>query len=643
MTPQSVKEAMKAHHMCVIVPTYNNAATLGTVVEGVLEYCADVIVVNDGSTDNTREILDSYGDRISVVNFDRNRGKGRALRAGFMEALARGMDYAVTIDSDGQHRASDIPAMVAASIENPGALVVGDRNLDSPDKPVRNTFANKFSNFWFRLLTGHRLADTQTGYRVYPLRRLHGLRLMTSRYEAEVGLLVMASWHGVKIVSQPVDVYYPPKEERVTHFRQGRDFTRISFMYGALVTAGFFYGFPVSIWHHISGRRIFSGEFRKFTHHNGKRLACAITLRRLRRMAYCGSVFAATCFFYVFPWAFVKFRLGRPGHAERDRLNDMMHRCCVMFARLYPGACVTVDNPHGEDFSKPAMIVCNHQSHFDAPVIMAACRKVVFITNDWAWHNPLYGSLIHHAGFIPNTDGWEAMLPRIRSAVADGYSVAVFPEGTRSADMRVHRFHQGAFYAARELNLDIVPMTLHGTGHYMPKRDFLVRESEITLKIGQRRAPQTDLLLRKEASAYRTLIQESYSAICRCKETAAFFKAETAMRYAWTGWRNVAECKRLLKAMPLYSAIIDNPGDGVEKVVFLNGGIGVVPLLFAKVNKDVEVISYESDLESYRLASSLAGLPANLSVLHAVWPEDFDVSGADKVFRVLPDGSISEV
>ena len=232
MTPQSVKEAMKAHHMCVIVPTYNNAATLGTVVEGVLEYCADVIVVNDGCTDNTREILDSYGDRITVVTFDRNRGKGRALRAGFIEAMARGMDYAVTIDSDGQHRASDIPTMVAASIENPGALVVGDRNLDSPAKPVR---------------TGHRLVDTQTGYRVYPLRRLHGLRLMTSRYEAEVGLLVMASWHGVKIVSQPVDVYYPPKEERVTHFRQGRDFTRISFMYGALVTAGLFYGFPVSI------------------------------------------------------------------------------------------------------------------------------------------------------------------------------------------------------------------------------------------------------------------------------------------------------------------------------------------------------------------------------------------------------------
>ena len=77
--------------------------------------------------------------------------------------------------------------------------------------------------------------------------------------------------------------------------------------------------------------------------------------------------------------------------------------------------------------------------------------------------------------------------------------------------------------------------------------------------------------------------------------------------------------------------------------MFLNGGIGVVPLLFAKVNKDVEVISYESDLESYRLASSLAGLPANLSVLHAVWPEYFDISGADKVFRVLPDGSISEV
>ena len=634
---------MKAHHMCVIVPTYNNAATLGTVVEGVLEYCADVIVVNDGSTDQTSEILDSFGDRITVVVFDRNKGKGKALRAGFMEAMSRGMDYAVTIDSDGQHRTSDIPAMVAASIENPGAIVVGDRNLDSPDKPVRNTFANKFSNFWFRLLTGRRLSDTQTGYRVYPLRRLRGLGFMTSRYEAEVGLLVIASWHGVKIVSRQVDVYYPPKEERVTHFRQGRDFTRISFMYGALVVTGLIYGLPVSLWHRISGRMIFTREFHRFTCRKGQRLDCAITFRRLRRMAYCGLVFASTCFFYVLPWVFVKFRLGRPGQAERDHLNGMMHRCCVVFARRYPGARVTIENPHGEDFRKPAMIVCNHQSHFDAPVIMAACNKVVFVTNDWAWHNPLYGSLIHYAGFIPNTDGWEAMLPCIRRAVADGYCVAVFPEGTRSMDRRVHRFHQGAFYAARVLNLDIVPMTLHGTGHYMPKRDFLIRESEITLRIGKRCAPQTDMLLRKEASAYRAMVQNLYGEISLRKEKSSYFKAETAMRYAWSGWRNVAECKRLLKAMPRYSAIIDNPGDGVGKVVFLNGGIGVVPFLFAKVNKDVEVISYESDLESYRLASSLAGLPANLSVLHAVWPEDFDISGADKVFRVLPDGSISEV
>ncbi len=199
MTASSVSKAMRSHGICVIIPTYNNAGTLAHVLTDVLEYAPDVIVVNDGSTDNTAEVLCEFRDRADIVSYPRNRGKGYALKTGLSHARQRGFDYALTIDSDGQHRASDIPKMVQAVIEHPGALVVGARDLTKVDINGKSSFANKFSNFWFRVQTSRNLTDTQTGYRVYPLKHLHGLRMLTYRYEAELELLVFAAWNGVRI------------------------------------------------------------------------------------------------------------------------------------------------------------------------------------------------------------------------------------------------------------------------------------------------------------------------------------------------------------------------------------------------------------------------------------------------------------
>jgi glycosyltransferase involved in cell wall biosynthesis len=147
---------------CVIIPTYNNALTLSGVILEVLNYCAHVVVVNDGSSDSTPEVLQSFGDRIYVIEYFPNRGKGYALRKGFRYAVEKGFRYAVTIDSDGQHFASDIPLLMEASSRNPQALIIGSRQFNQPNMPAKNSFANKFSNFWFTVQTGHRLNDTQT-------------------------------------------------------------------------------------------------------------------------------------------------------------------------------------------------------------------------------------------------------------------------------------------------------------------------------------------------------------------------------------------------------------------------------------------------------------------------------------------------
>ena len=223
------RQELRRRNVCVVIPAYNNGGTIRSVVEGALAQCDDVIVVNDGSTDDTARILHAM-PRVACVEYARNRGKGYALKQGFARARDMGFAYAITLDADGQHYPSDIGAFLQAHREHPAALIVGNRNLVGVDRSKGSSFANRFSNFWFYVQTGERLSDTQTGYRLYPLKPFRRLWWLTSRYEAELELLVWASWHKVPLHAIPIEVYYPPREERVSHFRPVADFMRITLL-----------------------------------------------------------------------------------------------------------------------------------------------------------------------------------------------------------------------------------------------------------------------------------------------------------------------------------------------------------------------------------------------------------------------------
>lgn len=228
-------ERLKQLNVVVIIPTYNNAGTLATVIENVRFYASDIIVVNDGCTDATARILSELKG-IHLITHPTNKGKGTALRHGLCEAKNEGYRYAITIDSDGQHFASDIPVFIEAIEQEPDALLVGARNLASDNMPGKNTFANKFSNFWFTLETGLKLQDTQSGYRLYPLHRMNVQKwYYTAKYEFELEAIVFAAWGGTTVKNIPVHVYYPPEGERVSHFRPFQDFTRISILNTVLV------------------------------------------------------------------------------------------------------------------------------------------------------------------------------------------------------------------------------------------------------------------------------------------------------------------------------------------------------------------------------------------------------------------------
>lgn len=227
----------------VVIPTYNNDRTLGGVIAGVRRYCADIFVVNDGSTDRTAEVLAST-EGIRTIAYARNRGKGYALRRGLRAAREAGFRYALTIDSDGQHYPDDIARFIERIEWRPDTLLIGARNLTADNMPARNTFANRFSNFWYLVETGRRLEDTQSGFRLYPLRQLGRLRSLCSRYEFEVEVIVRAAWRGVEVENIPVRVYYAPDGERVSHFRPLRDFTRISLLNSVLVLEALLFYYP---------------------------------------------------------------------------------------------------------------------------------------------------------------------------------------------------------------------------------------------------------------------------------------------------------------------------------------------------------------------------------------------------------------
>ncbi len=234
MDPEIYRQKISDLKCCVIIPTYNNCATLGRIISGVLEFTDNLIVINDGSTDSTEEVLAGFPG-IRVINLDKNRGKGYALRKGFALATGIGFRYAITIDSDGQHFPGDLWKFIHAAEADPDSLIVGARNMEQESVPGTSSFGHKFSVFWFRVETGMKIPDVQCGYRLYPLERIKEVRFYSRKFEFEVEVLVRLAWRNVPVLSVPVEVYYAPPGERVSHFRKFRDFARVSLINTILV------------------------------------------------------------------------------------------------------------------------------------------------------------------------------------------------------------------------------------------------------------------------------------------------------------------------------------------------------------------------------------------------------------------------
>ncbi|WP_329806437.1 DUF2062 domain-containing protein [Flavobacterium facile] len=254
LSNSTISETLNLKKVCVIIPTYNNHKTLKRVIDGVLQYTSNVIVVNDGSTDSTFEIIKSYSS-IESITIKQNKGKGNALRLGFKKAIESGFHHAITIDSDGQHFPDDIPVFLEELAKNESnILLIGSRNMNQENVPKKSSFGNKFSNFWFWFETGIKLEDTQSGYRLYPLLHLPK-KYFTNKFEFEIEVIVRAAWEGTLVKNIPVKILYDPTE-RVTHFRPFKDFTRISILNTVLVLITLLYIKPRDFFRNFKKKKI---------------------------------------------------------------------------------------------------------------------------------------------------------------------------------------------------------------------------------------------------------------------------------------------------------------------------------------------------------------------------------------------------
>lgn len=484
------KKLLRDRGICVIIPTYNNAGTIADVVRRSLMQCSDIIVVCDGCTDGTRDILEGLEEKPVIIDLKRNCGKGAALKAGFGYALEKGFAYAITLDGDAQHYPEDITVMLEANRKHPGALIVGERkDLDKAERSRGSRFANSFSNFWFAVQTGRYLKDTQTGYRLYPLKKLKGLSLLTSRYEAELELLVFAAWNGVRLVNVPVNVFYPPRGERVSHFRPGKDFLRITALNCILCVLAVLYGYPGAI---LRG------------------------LMTVLRTVYALSFFIITTMFIMTPLVYIYLSIGKITEKKKynlHRILNFMARFVLLYHRI-PGVRYSQHNPYGEDFSRPSIIICNHQSHLDLVPLLALSEKIIVLTADWVWKNPIYSYAIRNAEFFPASSGLDNIMPQLKSLIERGYSIAIYPEGTRSMDCSIGRFHKGAFHLAHTLGVDVLPLVLYGSGKALPKKGRKLVKWPIHLEIDRRISPSEletyGETLRQQASYMRQYYRKRY-------------------------------------------------------------------------------------------------------------------------------------
>lgn len=365
-----------------------------------------------------------------------------------------------------------------------------------------------------------------------------------------------------------------------------------------------------------------------------------ITLKRLGRSLWAGFYFAFMSTCVLKPYVAIFFALHGENNAARDRYHRRLMKIARWVCKHTLGVEGHVENAVGETFEKPAIIISNHQSHLDIMHLMQLTSKIVFFTNDWTWNNPYYGYVIHKAEFLPVTRGLENNMAKIKDLYARGYSICIFPEGTRSADGRIMRFHKGAFYLAQQLGADIVPVMLHGASDALPKKDFMLRKGRITVVVGPR-LKSGDMSMgatyQERTKAYHRMYLAHFEQLRNRIELSGYWSDMVKHQYYYKGAAVTRRCSKNLKRHNNYSAWVDDQANRDLKAVAIhNCGQGEMPWIFALVNRHCQVYAFTRDDDDYALLRNMVNAPANLHFLREGSPCP-DAEDCDKTITLNND------
>ncbi|MCF8056008.1 MAG: glycosyltransferase family 2 protein [Desulfocapsa sp.] len=219
--------------VAIVIPVYNHGGRISDVLWKTWGLGFPVFVVDDGSTDNTAEMLSSM-EGVTVLSHEHNQGKGAALLTGF-QAASSSCSWALTLDADGQHKPEDAENLLQAVVEGQRPIVVGNRQgMEGGHVPWTSRFGRKFSNFWVWVSGGPLISDSQSGFRLYPLPEALDMDVRARRFQFEVEILVKARLHGIPVIEAPVQVVYQG-EDRISHFHPWKDFFRNSLTFSRLI------------------------------------------------------------------------------------------------------------------------------------------------------------------------------------------------------------------------------------------------------------------------------------------------------------------------------------------------------------------------------------------------------------------------
>ena len=313
---------------------------------------------------------------------------------------------------------------------------------------------------------------------------------------------------------------------------------------------------------------------------------------------------------------FIWLVLGKRNDANKLKYHELLRKLLHSTARIIPNSSFSVKNPLGETFEKPAVIISNHQSHFDLMYLLMLHPKIIALTNDWAWNTPLYRRIVRNADYLPASYGMDNNFPKIQAMVDKGYSVLVFPEGTRSFDQNILRFHQGAFHLAEKLGIDILPIVTHGIGDMFPKHDTCIHRGIITISIRERIHPDNGEFRNGKSTLetsrlFRRYYIQEYAALKEQCENSDYLKDIVYHNYIYKGKAVENSCRRKLVWVQELVDALEQVPDGT-RVLYRHCGNGELSLMTALLFKHLDITAYDADDNCIALASRCFSVPENL-------------------------------